>query len=284
VPPELEAIVVRCLEKDPNRRFQTVRELVNALAAFAPQRGSSAIVILPSADSSLPVPQVPSDDVAPTLRPAELPSPEPTAAKSAEPDVKIITSRSSVHDAASTLVSPQSVPRQPVPIAPARSRSIKWMLAAAGAVVALVALVAIGWALWPNHAVAPAVPVAPAPEQSSFTLLVESTPSGAEIYEDDRRLGATPMLLTIERASVAGRPRLFVLRHPGYEPYSVVQGDSEANARSMAALVPAVPVVSASPATQPPRVQTPARVADPKRAAPAPSGAPAMAPDIRMNR
>jgi hypothetical protein len=113
---------------------------------------------------------------------------------------------------------------------------------------------------------------------------VESTPSGAEIYEDDRRLGATPMLLPVERASVASRPRLFVLRHPGYEPYSVVQGDAEANVRSMSALVPAVPVVSGSPAAPSPRAQTPARAAEPKRAVPSASGAPVMAPDIWMNR
>jgi serine/threonine-protein kinase len=281
VPPELEAIVVRCLEKDPNRRFQTVRELVEALAAFAPQRRTSTVVVVPSPDSSLPVPRVPSGDLEPTLRPAELGSAEPPAPQSAQPDVKIVTGRSSVDEAASTLVSPQSTPRRPVPAARA---SGKWSLAAAGA---LAAVAAIAWVLWPNHratSTAPEASAAPAPRQTSFTLLVESTPSAAEIYDDDWRLGETPMLLTVERASVAGRPRLFVLRHPGYEPYSIVQGDSDANVRVMAALVPAVPVPGASVAPPGPRVPPPTKAAEPKRAVPAASGAPAMAPDIRMNR
>ena len=281
VPPELEAIVVRCLEKDPDRRFQTVREFVASLAAFAPRHGADTVVVLPSAD--LPVPRVPSGDLEPTLRPAELGSQGPTAPKPAEPDVKIITGRSSVDEAASTLVSPQSAPRRFVP-APRARWGVKGTLLLAGGLAAVAASV---WALWPNHramSTAPEASVGPAPRLASFTLLVESTPSAAEIYDNDRRLGETPMLLAIERASVAGRPRLFVLRHPGYEPYSIVQGDSEANVRVMAALVPAVPVAAASVATPPPRVQTPARTTEPKRAVPSASGAPVMAPDIRMNR
>jgi eukaryotic-like serine/threonine-protein kinase len=37
-PAELEAVVARCLEKDPNRRFQDVGELAIALYPFAPRR------------------------------------------------------------------------------------------------------------------------------------------------------------------------------------------------------------------------------------------------------
>jgi serine/threonine-protein kinase len=38
VPAELEAVVSRCLEKDPNRRFQDVGDLAAALYPFAPRR------------------------------------------------------------------------------------------------------------------------------------------------------------------------------------------------------------------------------------------------------
>lgn len=38
VPPELVAIVERCLEKEPSRRFQSVAELAEALDPFAPER------------------------------------------------------------------------------------------------------------------------------------------------------------------------------------------------------------------------------------------------------
>lgn len=36
VPPELAAVVFRCLEKDPARRFQSIGDLMHALAPFAP--------------------------------------------------------------------------------------------------------------------------------------------------------------------------------------------------------------------------------------------------------
>lgn len=42
VDPALEAIVLRCLEKDPARRFQTVPELAAALEPFGAREGSSA--------------------------------------------------------------------------------------------------------------------------------------------------------------------------------------------------------------------------------------------------
>jgi eukaryotic-like serine/threonine-protein kinase len=38
-PPELEAIVLKCLEKDPARRFRNVAELAQALAPFGPPKG-----------------------------------------------------------------------------------------------------------------------------------------------------------------------------------------------------------------------------------------------------
>ena len=38
VPPELEAVIGRCLEKDPRRRFRNVGELAMALSPFAPSR------------------------------------------------------------------------------------------------------------------------------------------------------------------------------------------------------------------------------------------------------
>jgi eukaryotic-like serine/threonine-protein kinase len=37
-PPELEAVLIKCLEKDPERRYRNVAELALALAPFAPKR------------------------------------------------------------------------------------------------------------------------------------------------------------------------------------------------------------------------------------------------------
>jgi serine/threonine protein kinase len=43
LPADLRAIVLRCLRKDPNERFQSIHELVAALAPLAPARSASAL-------------------------------------------------------------------------------------------------------------------------------------------------------------------------------------------------------------------------------------------------
>jgi serine/threonine-protein kinase len=43
VPPGLEAVIFRCLEKDRARRFQTVGDLASALAPFAPRKSRVSI-------------------------------------------------------------------------------------------------------------------------------------------------------------------------------------------------------------------------------------------------
>jgi len=58
VPPDLEAIVLRCLEKDRTRRVQSVRELAIALQRFAvAQTGSMLAAPIASQSGSLPVAQ-----------------------------------------------------------------------------------------------------------------------------------------------------------------------------------------------------------------------------------
>jgi eukaryotic-like serine/threonine-protein kinase len=43
VPPQLEAVILRCLEKDRNRRYSNVAELARELATFGPKRARSSV-------------------------------------------------------------------------------------------------------------------------------------------------------------------------------------------------------------------------------------------------
>jgi hypothetical protein len=114
--------------------------------------------------------------------------------------------------------------------------------------------------------VTPAPPASSAPSRS-FALVLDSRPSGADVWDGDDVIGATPMQVTIDRAGPKGVPRRFVLRLDGYSPYTVLQGDSEGIVHVTAPLdaLPAAPSAGASapPATGrplPPR-WTPPRAA-----------------------
>jgi serine/threonine-protein kinase len=76
----------------------------------------------------------------------------------------------------------------------------------------------------------------PTGSPSTFVLWIDSSPSGAEVVEADTLLGTTPMQLSIENEAVRAAPKRLTLRIQGHQPYSLVQGPSEANVRVAAAL------------------------------------------------
>jgi hypothetical protein len=168
-----------------------------------------------------------------------------------------------------------------------------------------------------DASVGPAVsasPFAGAPlTRRGFTLLVDSSPSGAEVVEGVDVLGRTPMQISVDNEAARQKARRWTLRLPGYQPYSIVQGESEENVRILAPLSasenekadrPSMTAVAPnliSPAHPAPPLK-PGLHAAPKGAAtaaaapagasppiaPAPvqpnTGAPPVAPDIRLQR
>lgn len=71
---------------------------------------------------------------------------------------------------------------------------------------------------------------------TTFTLSIDSIPPDATVTEGDRLLGVTPVVVTIARSTVSVGPRRFVVRHEGYAPFTLEQGDSKAAVRTFATL------------------------------------------------
>jgi serine/threonine protein kinase len=80
----------------------------------------------------------------------------------------------------------------------------------------------------------------PGAEPASFTLHIDSVPSEATVSEDGKLVGVTPMALTIERRSVSSGPRRFLVKHEGYAPFTLEQGDSKTTVQASAALAASV--------------------------------------------
>ncbi|HEX4473979.1 MAG TPA: hypothetical protein VH142_02810, partial [Polyangiaceae bacterium] len=137
-----------------------------------------------------------------------------------------------------------------------------------------------------------ASPAAPtATTVAGFTFAIESTPSGASVFEGDALLGRTPLSFTVDNTAVVAAPRRFVLRADGFETYTIVQGPSDTAVRFRATLTPAPPVAPAlAPSSIPLSTLPVAPSSKPAPARPTSSRKPAHAatvpasPDIRLER
>ena len=275
VPVEVESIVLKCLEKDPARRYQNARELVEKLKPWA-GRADSAV----SSDATI------RSYSARAYEGSELGAGS-TVALSKVADTGTLASavftRSgprliglrgagpSKHDAtlAVPLLSPTSKP-------PTVRSAVKRYRVVVGAGSALL----LGLSFWAvlgsdarehEHAAAPPVlpsvsspssasaPIAPA--NQAFSVQIESNPLGADVFEGDRLLGATPIHVSVDAARVATVPRTFTVRKTGYLPYTIVQGASTKDTRVLAELA-----AEPAPATR--------RPALPKKVATKPSDPP----------
>jgi serine/threonine-protein kinase len=147
-------------------------------------------------------------------------------------------------------------------------------------VVAAVAVVGVIGVLVLRRGPSPApTPAATAPEaptaRKTFTLFVDSTPNGAEVTEDDKVLGSTPMQISVDNDRARAEPRKIIVRREGFQPYSILQGPSEDNVRIVA---PLARTQAEAPAEAPPAKERPAAASQAQPAhAPKPAK-PAVAP------
>ncbi|WP_437724469.1 serine/threonine-protein kinase [Sorangium sp. So ce861] len=248
VPEPLEAFVLRCLSKDPEGRPANMEAFIRGLAECAqamglsPAFGSTGLVTMDSTGTGrMPTPMPPVRVM--TAIPASPPSSSAGAA-------------SQVDDASLGAAS------RPADAAPQGRKGI--VLVAVG----VLAVAGIGVAMSQMRPSEPPPPAAAQPEKpqaapapppadvGTFVLMVESMPSGAEVLEDGKPLGTTPLQLSIANSSVRANPRRLTVRQEGYEPYSIVQGPSDQSVRLVATLTKRAAAPTSSPAapTPPPPV------------------------------
>ncbi|WP_437797833.1 serine/threonine-protein kinase [Sorangium sp. So ce693] len=270
VPEPLEAFVLRCLSKDPDGRPANMEALIRGLGECAqamglsPAFGSTGLVTMDSTGTGrMPTPMPPVRVM--TAIPASSSSPSSTSGGTT----------SQVDDASLGAAS------RPADAAPQGRKGI--VLVAVG----VLAVAGIGVAMSqmrssePPPALAAAQPakpqVAPPPaDVGSFVLMVESMPSGAEVLEDGKPLGNTPLQLSLSNSSVRANPRRLTVRHEGYEPYSIVQGPSDQSVRLVATLTKqAAAAPTSTPAAPTPPPASPA----PRPYAGRPAARPTPAPD-----
>jgi serine/threonine-protein kinase len=199
MPAELEAVIRRCLRRNPNERYQSAREMLNDL-----ERLLSSAVHGPAASA---VSTAPANWNAPTLpayAPTSLPG-SPTTAPQA--------GRTSPVPASSGM-----------PDSPAVSSSSTRLIMIAGAAV-LGSAILIGGALYalsgddtPPSSPAqpgqqqPTKPAAPAAGAQASTFTIEVMEGQAEVFKGSDRIGATPYKFEAK----PGDPIDLVLKRDGY--------------------------------------------------------------------
>ena len=307
-PVELEAVLVKCLEKNVAKRYQTTKEFMLALRPFASRAGRIEPTSVPAALTMREATSGAPPAITPSRRGAPRSAGRP---RSSSRDAKVDrTARSSGkgQGATSLASSTATVSWRDGFAEGARGRGRKAAIIAATTLIFAGALGTFAWSRQNHDDPAPATPsVAALAARRTFVLFIDATPAAAEIWEGETQLGQAPMQISIDNEAAQKNPRRFVVRRAGYQPYSIIQGPSDENVRIIAALIavswenPSPAIATATPTTikehtapAPPPVKAikgtrgelavPATSAPPPPVPPAASVPPSTPSDIRLQR
>jgi eukaryotic-like serine/threonine-protein kinase len=243
IPEEVQTVILKCLEKDRDKRYPNVDALAEALAQAVPNAKttfrpgpigatSAAPTLAATAATAIGMPMVTGMSPAPSTPTAQAPAAAPMTAPMAA-SVQQTTLSASVGQ----VQVPTTSGLAPAPAA--RKSIVPLAAAAAGGGLAIVFAVMFFMrgssappaapalspapvaASTPTPAPAAAAPTpapaaAPAPAKTTVSVVVESTPKGAGIYRvsDNVLLGQTPATLDLPRGST---PVALELRLDGYK-------------------------------------------------------------------
>jgi eukaryotic-like serine/threonine-protein kinase len=230
-PPALAAVIERCLEKDPARRYQNVAELAVALLPFAPSRARlyaqrASSILGTKSDSILPAPMSSS---MPASGVVSMPVPVTRSSRPRLAGSVSMAGNAYLALPISEVSSPPVFGRRPSHPVHDPSRS---QLVAAMAVAGLLGALFMVWfgsrrveptasrvdavtttasSPWPGGEIAKA-PDEPEEIPTSRTILVESQPSGALVNVGGQVLGVTPLSTLLP----VGTQQLTISK-PGFE-------------------------------------------------------------------
>lgn len=227
---ELENVVMRCLEKDPERRYQSVTAFANDLRRLnlarvqSASRPQSVIDSFPARSG-----EQPSTLISSTPEPPARESSAKISDSPAEFNARTMTSAD---------VGATALPREHYKTKPSkRVGMLAWSLLALfgfGLVAA--------WKLAHQRTARDAAPpastsTAAAPINDNFQVRIESVPSDAEVWDDTKLLGRTPLTISVDHAAVRSAAKQLTVKKLGFEPFVTFQGDAARDVTITARLI-----------------------------------------------